>query len=78
MAPPLIPNTGPSDGSLNAKHTLLLRDFNASARPIDTVVLPIPALVGLIAVTSTSFFLVSLLIFILFILWRLFILKTCS
>ena len=55
VAPPFIPKTGPSDGSRKAKQTLSPLSANASARPIETVVLPLPAFVGLIAVTKTSF-----------------------
>ena len=54
VAPPLIPNTGPSDGSRRARHTLLPCWASASARPIETVVFPLPAFVGLMAVTRIS------------------------
>ena len=59
VAPPFIPNTGPSDGSLNASIDFLPIFLNPSARPIDIVVLPSPNGVGLIDVTRTrlpSFF----------------------
>ncbi len=56
VAPPFMPKTGPSEGSLSARQTLSPIDFSASAMPIETVVLPIPALVGLMAVTNTSLF----------------------
>ena len=52
-APPLRPNTGPRDGSLSARATLTPFNARASARPIETVVLPSPAGVGFIAVTRT-------------------------
>ena len=42
-APPLIPKTGPSDGSLSATIAFLPILFIASPKPIDTVVLPSPA-----------------------------------
>ena len=54
VAPPLMPNTGPSDGSRSARHTLLPIFAMPSARPIDVVVLPSPSAVGLIAVTKMS------------------------
>ena len=54
VAPPLIPNTGPKDGSLNAKIAFLPILLNPSANPIDIVVLPSPNGVGLIAVTNIS------------------------
>ena len=54
VAPPLAPKVGPSDGSRSA--TATRRPIFASpwVRPIEIVVLPSPALVGVIAETSTS------------------------
>jgi hypothetical protein len=49
----LTPNTGPIDGSRNASATRLPIRLSPWPRPIDTVVLPSPARVGLIAETST-------------------------
>ena len=40
MAPPFIPNTGPSEGSLNANTTFFFNLFNPSAIAIDIVVFP--------------------------------------
>ena len=54
-APPFMPNTGPSEGSRSARHTFLPSFFMPSARPMDTVVLPSPAGVGFMEVTSMSF-----------------------
>jgi hypothetical protein len=53
-APPFMPNTGPSEGSRSAITQRLPMRFSASPRPTTVVVLPSPAGVGLIAVTSTS------------------------
>ena len=53
-APPLMPNTGPRLGSRSATTGFLPRFCSASARPTVVVVLPSPAGVGLMAVTSTS------------------------
>ncbi len=53
-APPLMPNTGPRDGSLKARHTFLPSLDMPSASPIETVVFPSPPAVGFIAVTNTS------------------------
>ena len=53
-APPLMPNTGPSDGSRSATTTFLPWRARASANPTVVVVLPSPAGVGLIAVTKMS------------------------
>ena len=55
VAPPFIPNTGPSDGSLNASIEFLPIFLNPSANPIAIVVFPSPNGVGLIAVTNTNF-----------------------
>ena len=54
-APPLIPKTGPSDGSRRHRSAFLPRWHRASSRPTDVVVLPSPAGVGLMAVTRMSF-----------------------
>ena len=54
VAPPLAPNTGPTDGSRSAITVFLPMRLSASPRPIVVVVLPSPAGVGLIAVTRTS------------------------
>src|SRR5882724_4089599 len=53
-APPLTPNTGPSDGSRIARIAFLPRRRSACVTPTVTVDLPSPAGVGLIPVTSTS------------------------
>ena len=53
VAPPLMPNTGPREGSLSARHTFLPSFAMPSARPMEVVVLPSPKEVGLMAVTST-------------------------
>ena len=55
VAPPFIPKTGPSDGSLNAKIDFLFIFLNPSAIAIETVVFPSPNGVGLKAVTNTNF-----------------------
>ena len=52
-APPLMPNTGPIDGSRRATTLFSPIRRRASASPTEVVVLPSPAGVGLIAVTST-------------------------
>ena len=53
-APPLIPNTGPNEGSLSTHTDFFLSFLNASLIPIDIVVFPSPYGVGLILVTSTN------------------------
>ena len=53
-APPLMPNTGPSEGSRSAAAARSPMRLRPSVRPTVTVVLPSPAGVGLIAVTKTS------------------------
>ena len=53
-APPLTPNTGPREGSLNATNTFLPNFCKPSATPIVVVVLPSPAGVGLIAVVNIN------------------------
>ena len=54
VAPPLTPKQGPRLGS--RRHSIVRSPaaFSASASPIAVVVLPSPAAVGLIPVTSTS------------------------
>ena len=54
MAPPLTPNTGPSDGSRSATIARSPMRRKPSASPIVVVDFPSPAGVGVIAVTSTS------------------------
>ena len=54
-APPLMPMTGPCEGSRRAAAALSPRRVMASARPMRTVDLPSPAGVGDMPVTSTSF-----------------------
>ena len=49
-----MPKHGPSDGSRSATDTRLPMRFNPSASPTDTVVLPMPAFVAVIAVTRIS------------------------
>ena len=51
VPPPFTPKTGPSDGSRSASTAFLPSRRMPIARPIDVVVLPSPAGVGLIAVT---------------------------
>ena len=55
-APPLIPNTGPNEGSLNTTVACSPILFNPSTSPIDTVVFPSPAGVGVMAVTKIRLF----------------------
>ena len=55
VAPPFNPNTGPSDGSLSAATAFSPNLRMPSASPMETVVLPSPAGVGVTAVTSISF-----------------------
>ena len=54
VAPPFMPKQGPKEGSLSAAVALAPSRFSASTRPMVVVVLPSPAGVGEIAVTSTS------------------------
>ena len=54
VAPPFAPKHGPRLGSRKAIATLWPSRFSASPSPMVVVVLPSPAAVGLIAVTSTS------------------------
>ena len=49
-----MPNTGPKEGSRNATTTFFPSFFRLSAKPMVVVVLPSPAGVGLIAVTSIN------------------------
>ena len=49
-----MPNTGPKEGSLSDAIAFIPLLHNASNKPIDTVVLPSPKGVGLVAVTSIS------------------------
>ena len=51
-APPFMPKHGPSEGSRRAQKALRPMRFSPKASPIDTVVLPMPALVGVMAVTN--------------------------
>ena len=53
-APPLMPKTGPSEGSRSAAAARSPMRLRPSVKPTVTVVLPSPAGVGLIAVTSTN------------------------
>ncbi len=55
VAPPFIPNTGPNDGSLNAKIDFFPIFLNPSAIAIAIVVFPSPNGVGFIAVTKINF-----------------------
>ena len=59
-APPFMPNTGPSDGSRSASIAFLPIFVMPSAKPTETVVLPSPAGVGLMAVTRMSLARISL------------------
>ncbi len=54
-APPFIPNTGPMDGSLIPGMALCPSITKAWARPMVMVVLPSPAGVGFVVVTSINF-----------------------
>ena len=53
-APPLIPKTGPSDGSLITQHALYPRWLSPWLRPIVVTVLPSPYGVGFTLVTRIS------------------------
>ena len=55
VAPPFIPNTGPSEGSRRVKIDFFPNTRKPSASPIDVVVFPSPNGVGLIAVTNINF-----------------------
>ena len=54
VPPPLIPNIGPSDGSRNVATTFFPNLPNPCAMPTVVVVLPSPAGVGVIPVTTIS------------------------
>ena len=54
VAPPFCPKHGPSDGSRRHSTARRPESVSASASPIEVVVLPSPAGVGLIAVTRIS------------------------
>ena len=54
VAPPFMPKQGPRDGSRRQARALRPSWFKPSARPMLVVVLPSPAGVGEMAVTSTS------------------------
>ena len=54
-APPLIPNTGPKEGSRKQIIVFFPIRFRASPNPTVVVVFPSPAGVGLIAVTKINF-----------------------
>ena len=54
VAPPFKPKQGPSEGSRRQIIVRVPRAFSASPRPIVVVVLPSPAAVGVMPVTSTS------------------------
>ena len=54
VAPPFMPNTGPIEGSRRQIMVRLPIRDSASPRPIEVVVLPSPAGVGLIAVIRIS------------------------
>ena len=54
-APPLMPNTGPSDGSRRASTGFLPITPRPCVSETEVVVLPSPAGVGVIAVTSMIF-----------------------
>ena len=54
VAPPFRPKVGPSDGSRSARQTRCPIFASPWARPMEVVVLPSPASVGVIAETRTS------------------------
>ena len=54
VAPPLIPNTGPRDGSRSTTVVFFPSLFNPSERPMETVVFPSPAGVGEMADTRIN------------------------
>ena len=54
VAPPLIPNTGPREGSRSTTVVFFPRRFNPSESPMETVVFPSPAGVGEMADTRIS------------------------
>ena len=53
-APPFIPKQGPREGSRSATIAFLPMWFNPCARATDVVVLPLPLLLGVVAVTKIS------------------------
>ena len=55
VAPPFRPKTGPKDGSRSANIQFTPIFPKPSVKAMDIVVLPSPVLVGVIAVTKTSF-----------------------
>ena len=55
VAPPFIPKTGPTDGSLKANIDFLFNLLRPSEIPIAAVVLPSPSGVGFIEVTKINF-----------------------
>ena len=55
-----MPNTGPSEGSRRTTVVFLPMRFSPSVNPTDTVVLPSPGGVGVMAVTNTSLLLATL------------------
>jgi len=55
-APPLMPKTGPNEGSRSTTVVCFPILFIPSVNPIETVVFPSPAGVGVIAVTRISLF----------------------
>ena len=55
VPPPFMPKSGPSDGSRIARTARFPILASPSVSPIEVVVLPSPAGVGVIAVTTTSF-----------------------
>ena len=55
VAPPFTPKVGPSDGSRSARQTFFPIFERPWAKPIDVVVLPSPAEVGVTAETRISF-----------------------
>ena len=54
VAPPLRPNTGPMEGCRSARQTFLPMACNPCAKPMETVVLPSPDGVGVMADTRMS------------------------
>ena len=56
VAPPLIPKTGPKEGSRSTTVVFLPMRFKPSVRPIETVVFPSPAGVGEMADTKIKCF----------------------
>ena len=59
VAPPLMPNTGPRDGSRSTTVVFLPILFKPSVRPMETVVFPSPAGVGEMADTNISLLLAA-------------------